>query len=164
MGYENVVVYPFGNVQWTNKGYKQWTIQDLAQAETSPEQAGPDPEAQKTQPLEIKQGEWPGAIDPDYFQELVQNNPERVQIIDVRTQEEFSQGHLTTAIRIETDELETRMDEFDTSEKPIVLVCSTGARSGEAYFLFQDMRPELEVYYLDANLTYSADGYSIEQP
>ena len=35
------------------------------------------------------------------------------------------------------------------SDKPIVFVCSTGARSGEAYYMVQDIRPELkEVYYV----------------
>jgi hypothetical protein len=40
-----------------------------------------------------------------------------------------------------------------------VFVCNTGARSGEAYYMVQDIRPELkEVYYLEAECTYNKDG------
>ncbi|MFP4393252.1 MAG: rhodanese-like domain-containing protein [Desulfohalobiaceae bacterium] len=161
MGYENVVVYPFGNQAWVDKGYKQWTIEDLEQ------EAGADTEgrkAEKTQSADIKEGEFPGAVDPDFLEKLVRNNPDSVQIIDVRTQEEFSEGHLPTAKHMGIDEIEARIDKFDTSERPIILVCSTGARSGEAYFLFEDMRPELDVYYLDANISYGPEGFEIEKP
>jgi rhodanese-related sulfurtransferase len=163
MGYENVVVYPFGNKRWEEQGYKQWTIEDLQQeaaARQEPEQT----ETRDKAETEIREGEYPGAIDPDFFRNLVKTNPESVQIIDVRDPNEFSQGHLPTAKRMDIDEIEARMDEFETSDKPIVLVCSTGARSGEAYFLFQDKRPELDVYYLDANISYDSEGFEIEQP
>jgi len=57
------------------------------------------------------------------------------------------------------DELEEQIAAFSTDPKPIVFICSTGARSGEAYYLFQFMRPELQdVYYLDANVSYTPDG------
>ena len=44
-------------------------------------------------------------------------------------------------------------------DKPIVFICSTGARSGESYYMVQDLRPSLkEVYYLDAQVTFNSDG------
>lgn len=56
------------------------------------------------------------------------------------------------------DDLEANIESF-TDEKPIVFICSTGARSGEAYYMFQDMRPDLqEVYYVDANVSYTPEG------
>ncbi len=50
--------------------------------------------------------------------------------------------------------------------KPVVFVCSTGARSGESYYMVQDLRPELkEVYYLEAEITFNKDGsYKIVEP
>jgi hypothetical protein len=44
-------------------------------------------------------------------------------------------------------------------------VCSIGARSGEAYYMVQDLRPGVkEVYYLEATATYNEDGsYTIKK-
>ncbi|MFO8031646.1 MAG: rhodanese-like domain-containing protein [Desulfohalobiaceae bacterium] len=162
MGYENVVVYPFGNQTWVDEGYKQWSKEDLEQEAAAKEE--PKKEDKQEASADIQEGEFPGSVDPDYLEEVLRDNPDSVQIIDVRDKEEFSQGHLPTAKRMDIDEIEAKIDEFDTSDKPIVLVCSTGARSGEAYFLFEDMRPELDVYYLDANISYGSDGFEIEQP
>jgi rhodanese-related sulfurtransferase len=57
-----------------------------------------------------------------------------------------------------TDELEKKISTLPT-DKPIVFVCNTGARSGEAYYMVQDIRPELKkVYYLEAETIYNDDG------
>jgi rhodanese-related sulfurtransferase len=56
------------------------------------------------------------------------------------------------------DELEKRIKTLP-ADKPIVFVCSTGARSGESYYMLQDVRPELKkVYYLEAECSYKKDG------
>ena len=153
MGYENVAVYPLGDEQWAADGYRLWTIEDITEADTVPVLAEKPGETSA-----IKQGQFPGSIDEQYFKEVVNANPESVQLIDVREQDEFERGHLPTAKRMNVSEIRAAMEEFDTSEKPIVLYCATGARSGEAYFTFQDMRPDLEVYYLDADLSINPDG------
>ena len=51
------------------------------------------------------------------------------------------------------------------ADKPIVFVCSTGARSGESFYMLQDLRPELKkVYYLEAGCTINKDGsYDIKE-
>ncbi|WP_291319541.1 rhodanese-like domain-containing protein [Desulfonatronospira sp.] len=154
MGYENVVVFPQGDEYWADQGYKLWTIEDI----TEPDAAEVAEADEAAEPSDIKQGDFPGSIDEEFFVELVQNNPESVQLIDVREPDEFEKGHIPTAKRMNVGEIRAAMDDFDTSEKPIVLYCATGARSGEAYFTFQDMRPELDVYYLDANVSYGEDG------
>ena len=47
----------------------------------------------------------------------------------------------------------------DADAKPIVFVCNTGAKSGEAYYMLQDLRKDLKkVYYLDAESKYNKDG------
>ncbi len=154
MGYENVVVYPLGDERWAEEGYILWTIEDITETEEA-EVAEVDEPAE---PSDIKEGEFPGSIDEDFFIETMETRPDTIQLIDVRDEDEFSRGHLPQAKRMNVDEIRANMDDFDTSEKPIVLVCATGARSGEAYFTFLDQRPELDVYYLDANVSYSEDG------
>ena len=82
----------------------------------------------------------------------------------MRDPDEFAAGHFQTAVNIPVGELEEKVDTLP-ADKPIVFVCSTGARSGEAFYMLQDMRPELkEVYYLEAEATYNQDGsYTIKK-
>ena len=74
-------------------------------------------------------------------------------------------GHFKSAVNMPTDVLEAKVDTLP-SDKPIVFVCSTGARSGEAFYMLQDLRPELKkVYYLEAEATFEKDGtYTIKKP
>jgi rhodanese-related sulfurtransferase len=54
-------------------------------------------------------------------------------VLDVRTAEEFSQGHILGARNIPFDELEGRLKEIDRyKDKPIVVSCGTGNRAGTA--------------------------------
>lgn len=49
-------------------------------------------------------------------------------LVDVRSPEEFAQGHIDGALNIPIGELEQRMGELP-KEKDIVLYCRSGARS-----------------------------------
>lgn len=64
-----------------------------------------------------------------------------------------------------TDDLEKNVTTLKDN-KPIVFVCSTGARSGEAFYMLQDLRDDLKkVYFLDAEVAFNKDGgYSIKKP
>jgi len=68
-------------------------------------------------------------------------------------------------VNIPTDELEKKVKSL-SDDKPIVFACNTGAKSGEAYYMLQDLRPDLKkVYYLDAECKYNKDGtYKIAKP
>lgn len=54
------------------------------------------------------------------------------KLVDVRTPEEFAAGHLPGAVNIPVDELPRRFGELGSPEKPLVLYCRSGARSGRA--------------------------------
>jgi rhodanese-related sulfurtransferase len=163
MGYKNVVVYPLGFQGWEEQGYRTWTKEDLSGADEPGAAQKEEESAEPVEAADVPQGEYPGSIAKDFFKEIVENRPGSVQLIDVRDKEEFQGGHFPTAKRMTVDEIENNMDEFDTSKKPIVLYCSTGSRSGEAYFMFKDLRPKLDVYYLDANVDFEGEEYSIEK-
>lgn len=152
MGYTNVAVFPAGDPQWVEQGYTVWTGDgsEQAVAETKEVEAGPE-KSLKTGPAE-------GTIDLDFFVELVNTNLDSIRLIDVRSPAEFETGHIPGAENMTVDVLEEKLDTF-TAEKPIVFICSTGARSGEAFYMFMAMRPELkEVYYVDATVEYGPDG------
>jgi phage shock protein E len=53
-------------------------------------------------------------------------------VIDVRTPEEFSEGHYPNAINIPLDHVQQRINEFKEMPKPIVAYCRSGNRSGMA--------------------------------
>jgi len=115
--------------------------------------------------VEVKAGAEEGTIDIATFEKIIKENPDSVMLIDVRDADEYAAGHFKSAVNMPTDVLEAKVDTLP-SDKPIVFVCATGARSGEAFYMLQDLRPELKkVYYLEAELTFEKDGaYTIKKP
>jgi len=106
----------------------------------------------------VKAGAEEGSIDTATFTKMVNENPDRMMLVDVRDPDEFTAGHFKTAVNIPVDQLEDKIKTLP-ADKPIVFVCGTGARSGESYYMVQDVRPELKnVYYLEGYLTFKKDG------
>lgn len=54
-------------------------------------------------------------------------------IIDVRTREEFSTGNVPGSYNIPLCELPQKVDEVKAMQQPLVLVCASGGRSGQAF-------------------------------
>jgi rhodanese-related sulfurtransferase len=134
LGYSNVKVFSAGYPAW-KKAY------------------GAAPAA-----VAVKSGAAEGSIDIATFEKIIKENPQSIMLVDVRDADEYAAGSFKSAVNIPTDELEKKIPTLP-SDKPIVFVCSTGARSGEAFYMVQDIRPELKkVYYLEAETTYNKDG------
>jgi rhodanese-related sulfurtransferase len=144
LGYTNVKVF--------SSGYPAW--KEVAGAST-----------EKVAPTQIKAGKEEGSIDVGTFEKILKENPDSILLIDVRDPEEYAAGTFKTAVNIPSDKLEDEIKSLP-SNKPIVFVCATGSRSGEAFYMVQDMRPALkDVYYLEAEITYNKDGsYKIVKP
>ncbi|WP_222165820.1 rhodanese-like domain-containing protein [Edaphocola aurantiacus] len=53
-------------------------------------------------------------------------------IVDVRTVEEYREGHAAGSINIPLHELTGRLDEIKAMEQPLLLCCAKGIRSGQA--------------------------------
>lgn len=99
-----------------------------------------------------------GAIDVTRFEQILKSNPGSIAIVDVRDADEFKQGSFKNARNIPVSQLEKQLKSMP-KDKPVVFVCTTGARSGEAYWMARDVRPDMDkVYFLDATVTYSKDG------
>jgi len=57
-------------------------------------------------------------------------DPKQYVVVDVRTDEEYREGHIPGAKHIPYDEMENRFHELENvKEKPILLVCRSGRRS-----------------------------------
>ncbi|GIQ62496.1 rhodanese-like domain-containing protein [Paenibacillus cisolokensis] len=57
---------------------------------------------------------------------------EKINLIDVREQEEWEEGHIAEARHIPLSQLAERYEECKSGEEPIVLICRSGNRSGKA--------------------------------
>ena len=53
-------------------------------------------------------------------------------VIDVRTQEEWNEGHIEGSKHIVLTVIPLKIDEIKAFKKPIITVCRSGARSGQA--------------------------------
>jgi len=54
------------------------------------------------------------------------------RLVDVRTPQEFANGHIPGAVNMPVQDLERRMGELTGKDRPIVLYCRSGARSSNA--------------------------------
>lgn len=63
-------------------------------------------------------------------------------IIDVRSPNEFNEGHVKNALNIPLQDFENRMEELMAIEKPIILCCKSGARSGQALSILKKKRSD----------------------
>jgi rhodanese-related sulfurtransferase len=117
-----------------------------------------------TAPPALKPGAAPGAVDIATFKRALDQAPESMLLVDVRTPEEFrDEGSLKGAINIPLAELPDRLSTLP-ADKPIVFFCGSGMRSGRAYRLVKKRRPQLEVYYLRAYVKCGKDGSYTIQP
>ncbi len=105
-----------------------------------------------------------GFISIEDFKTTLENNPDSIQLIDVRDKDEYDAGHFKTAVHLPTNDLEKNVKTL-SDKKPIIFVCNSGAKSGEAFYMLQDLRPDLKkVYFLDATVKYTEDGnYTIKK-
>jgi rhodanese-related sulfurtransferase len=53
-------------------------------------------------------------------------------ILDVRTQEEWDEGHVGGSKHIVLNTIPAEIEEIKSWEKPVIAVCRSGARSGQA--------------------------------
>ena len=53
-------------------------------------------------------------------------------ILDVRTQREWDNGHLDNSKHIPLDDLKNHVEELKQMNKPFIVCCASGVRSGKA--------------------------------
>lgn len=58
-------------------------------------------------------------------------------LLDVRTPEEFAEGHIQGALNVPVGELPERLSDLGSGDRPIVVYCRSGARSGRAKRLLE---------------------------
>lgn len=59
-------------------------------------------------------------------------NLHEATIVDVRSKIEFAMGHVPGSINIPLHKVPDRIEEFRAMAQPVVLICASGNRSGQA--------------------------------
>ena len=63
--------------------------------------------------------------------QTVADRLDQLQLVDVRYDKEWQEGHIEGAVHIPEDDLGDRLDELDRS-RPVITVCRAGTRSDDA--------------------------------
>jgi len=78
---------------------------------------------------------------------------EKVTVLDIRTPEEFAEGHLKEAVNVDFtgDNFESQLAKLDPA-KPYLVHCAAGGRSGKSMEVFKKLK-FTKIYHLN-------DGYN----
>ena len=96
------------------------------------------------------------------FEEFIQN-PE-VQILDVRTPEEYTEGHIPGSlnINVKDENFASHIDELLTKDKKVAVYCRSGKRSRAAAEVL--VKKGFKVYNLDKGiLNWIEEGREVEK-
>ncbi|MTJ93785.1 MAG: rhodanese-like domain-containing protein [Desulfovibrio sp.] len=99
-----------------------------------------------------------GRVDASVGKSLIDDFGKHLLVIDVRTPEEFGQGHIPEAVNIPIEELAQRSAEIPPNV-PTLLVCRTGRRAEAAYLTLQKSgQQHAQLWYLAATPVYEKNG------
>ncbi len=85
-------------------------------------------------------------------------NQHKGRFIDVRSMDEFGQGHIAESKNIPLDDLAEKIKKIKGPDKPVILVCASGQRAQTAASQFQENGFN-EVYVLKGGI----QGWKMEQ-
>jgi len=155
LGYTNVKVFAKGYPEWKN------TFGEGVQREVASKRAETDSDRNR----KFKAGKAEGTIDHAVFREILEKQPDSILLVDTRDPHEYKTGSFAKAVNLDVEALQKDLSSWKV-DKPIIFVCGTGARSGEAYYMALDMRPDLkEVYYVDGEISWDKQGgYKLTPP
>ncbi|MFT7252239.1 MAG: rhodanese-related sulfurtransferase [Flavobacterium sp.] len=98
----------------------------------------------------VKQQEGVNLVDSNKFEEQMKESTS--QIVDVRTSEEYTEGHIVNAVNMDvtSDDFESKIVSLD-KEKPVMVYCKSGGRSAKAAAILRDNGFK-QVYDLDGGM------------
>lgn len=97
-----------------------------------------------------KEQEGISVVDSNNFEQQMKESSS--QIVDVRTPEEFSEGHIANAVNMDVtaDGFEQQIETLN-KEKPVMVYCKSGGRSARAASILKD-KGFKNVYDLDGGI------------
>jgi rhodanese-related sulfurtransferase len=100
-------------------------------------------------------------ITPQEYQTHFIDQPGQHLLLDVRTPEEYAEGHIANSVNISLQTLAEHLDEVP-KDQPVVLYCRSGNRSAQAAELLKEAG-YTAVYDLGGIIDWQAAGYPIEK-
>jgi len=100
-------------------------------------------------------------VTPEEMQEL--SELDDVQVVDVRTPEEYKEGHIANSQNINyfSDDFDREIRQLDKS-KPVIVYCKSGKRSGKCVDKMKEAG-FVKIYDLDGGIAkWKYKGYDIE--
>ncbi len=97
------------------------------------------------------------------WKNIYDNNKDYI-VIDVRTPQEFNEGHVKGAININfyDENFEEQLDELN-KDKKYLIYCRSGSRSSKTLILMENLQ-FINVYDLEGGiLAYNNAGYKLEK-
>jgi rhodanese-related sulfurtransferase len=146
LGYTNVLTYP--------PGYPEWEKLNGAPATAGTANAAGGPQATSAV---LVPGKEKGSVTVASFEQVWKAAPGSVMLVDVRDAKEVAAGMIKGSVNIPMNELEKKIGTLPT-DKPVVFICGTGARSGEAYDTVKLLGGKVQAFFLDADVKFNADG------
>lgn len=99
-------------------------------------------------------------ISPVSYQDQFVSTSTSHLLIDVRTPEEFASGHISGAVNIPVESLQSRLSEVSNAQ-PIVVYCRSGNRSATASQILEQAGYS-NVYDLGGIIDWTAQGFPVE--
>lgn len=91
------------------------------------------------------------------FDKVWKESPSSIMVVDVRDAKEFAGGTMKGAVNLPINDLEKKVNTLPKN-KPVVFICGTGARSGEAYDMVKLLAGDVQAYFIDAEIKFGGDG------
>lgn len=147
LGYTNVLTYP--------PGYPEW---EKLHGAAAPATAAATATGSTAAPsAALVPGKEKGSVTVASFEQVWKASPGSIMLVDVRDPKEFAAGTIKGAVNIPMNELEKKIATLPT-DKPVVFLCGTGARAGEAYDTVKLLGGKVQASFLDADTKFNADG------
>jgi rhodanese-related sulfurtransferase len=151
LGYTNVLTYPPGYPEWEKLHGAPAPMAAMAGAAAN--MAAGMAQAM----TQLMPGKEKGSVTVESFEKVWKQNPGSVMLVDVRDPKEVASGTIKGSVNIPMNELEKKIATLPT-DKPVVFVCGTGARSGEAFDTVKLLGGKVQASFLDADVKFNADG------
>ncbi|HHJ13202.1 MAG TPA: rhodanese-like domain-containing protein [Gammaproteobacteria bacterium] len=103
-------------------------------------------------------------IEPAGLAGLIENAPESVRLIDVRSEQEMAQGVIPGAEALPMHRVPLRLDDLRGNNKKLVIYCRTGARSGQVCAFLRQQGVNQAINLRGGIVAWYRQGYPVEAP
>ena len=106
---------------------------------------------------------WGHDAIPDLSPESLHSNGFEGLILDVRSAEEFAEGHVPGALNVPHSEIASHLAALGSIQKPVLVYCRSGRRADIALKALADLGFE-RLYHLDGDMqAWQSDSLPIEK-